>query len=174
MDAKEIRKMNLLKVALIVAVIVILCMGLEIYENSKVEKNSTENTISNNLEDEDVITLAKKQIDNKLLISDFLNETIILEGEFTLEEPCDVGYKFYKDGRVEYSGNISVTSGTYTTVGKDEVKIVFNERTIWEDEGEIHNKINEEEVAKVIDENTIIIDIESDGEIYSNKWVKVK
>lgn len=113
-------------------------------------------------------------INNKLVISDFFNEEIVLEGVYAIEA-SDVGYEFYSDGTVEFSTNMTLSKGTYTTVGEGELEIVFTERIIWDEElsgKTTTEEINEIEKVKVIDENKLIVESEYNGEVYSNELIK--
>lgn len=113
-----------------------------------------------------------KIINKELFISDFLNNEIILDGSYIIDN-SDVSYDFYKDGTVITSTNLSELKGFYTTNGENKVKIIFTEKTIWSEENFRDQEVTEvyiEKDVEIIDEENIII--ESKENNYRQKYVK--
>ena len=113
-----------------------------------------------------------KIINKELFISDFLNNEIILDGSYIIEN-SDVSYDFCKNGTVITSTNLSELKGFYTTNGEKKVKIIFTEKTIWSEENFRDQEVTEvyiENDVEIIDEENIII--ESKENNYRQKYVK--
>lgn len=111
-------------------------------------------------------------VNERLVISKY-NEQIILDGVYSMEA-SDVAYEFYPNGTVEYCTNIYVFKGEYTMNGPNELRIRWEEKTVWDAETseETVKKMSGKEYVEVIDENNITVRTEVEGKTYSNDFIK--
>lgn len=116
--------------------------------------------------------VAMEYVNDRLVISK-LNNGIILEGVYSLEN-TDVAYEFYKDGTVEYLMNMGIYSGTYNTSGEKELKITWEEETIWDviTLEEKKTKMSGTENVTVINDKKIRVESNHDGEVVINEFIK--
>lgn len=193
MEEKNVTKISLSTFLLILAIIAIIVMGIFIYKldndkTAEIQKsaklqsqvNSLNGTVSdlqekinsivntiNDTELNDDLTLDKKENISEI-------DDIVLDDIFAIEN-SDAGYKFTKNGTVEFIANTSGMDGTYHTVNKNEIEIHFNKETICEDmENTIIKDI--EIVAKCIikDERNLYIEYQHNGIEYQHNVVKVE
>ncbi len=155
-------------------------------------KNTEKENITNeNLDDEDIENNNKDIVDeetntniedeNANIVEDANTddaenleiEQIILEGVYSMEA-SDVAYEFYNDGIVEYSTNMAVFKGTYTTISENELKIEWQEKTEWDavTSEETIKKMSGREYVDIIDENNINVRTEVEGKTYTNEFTK--
>ena len=116
--------------------------------------------------------VAMEYVNDRLVISK-LNDGIILEGVYSLEN-TDVAYEFYKDGTVEYLMNMGIYSGTYNTSGEKELKITWEEETMWDviTLEEKTSKMSGTENVTVINDKKIRVESNHDGEVVVNEFIK--
>lgn len=135
-------------------------------------ENNNEDVIDEetNIEDENANIVEDANPDN---IENLEIEQIILEGIYSMEA-SDVAYEFYNDGIVEYSTNMAVFKGTYTTISENELKIEWQEKTEWDavTSEETIKKMSGREYVDIIDENNINVRTEVEGKTYTNEFTK--
>lgn len=119
-----------------------------------------------------IVKVEFEYIDDRLVISEY-NYQIILEGVYAMEA-SDVAYEFYEDGTVEYSTNMSVLSGSYIMSGENEIKITWEKETVWDSitSEETTKKASGTETLMVMNNNTVGIEFDDNGEKYINEFVR--
>lgn len=128
-----------------------------------------------------------KYENDKFVISELYDALILLDGDYGYEN-SDVGYEFYSDGTVEYSTNMSVDKGTYVTIDKNVIELVFTERISYEEDYENSyvaeegheiipfkenvSEIDRVEKVTVVNADKIIVEGEVDGETYKDELIR--
>lgn len=137
------------------------------------EISNLENTIStiSNI-------VSKNTIENNNTSSESTNNAfkeIILNGNYAIEN-SDAGYEFTSSGKVTVISNLETNEGTYITSGENEITIHFTNRTSYDIDTSKKetSSIDEEEILKYVDENTLIITKLSNGKNANTKLIKNK
>ena len=137
------------------------------------EISNLENTIStiSNI-------VSKNTIENNNTSSESTNNAfkeIILNGTYAIEN-SDAGYEFTSSGKVTVISNLETNEGTYITSGENEITIHFTNRTSYDIDTSKKetSSIDEEEILKYVDENTLIITKLSNGKNANTKLIKNK
>lgn len=145
-----------LLVALLIIVLVLICKILV------VDKNSDETEVKNNSvkieNSENIVDIEEENIDEEVSEDEELQLPEYLEGLFAYEN-SDVAYRFYKDGTVSLSGNVTEESGTYNIYKNGSIILTFTELITYDLEGgdDITSSINRTQVLKYVDENTLYL-----------------
>ena len=124
---------------------------------------------------------------DKFVICKFSDYTPYIEGDYVYEA-SDVGYKFFADGKVEYSTSTIVDKGTYKAIEPNTFKIVFTERVSYEEDydnkyidengneiipfKEVESEIEITEKVVIINENKLTVEYDVDGEMHKGELVK--
>lgn len=190
---KKSIKTFLLTLCLIIVLILIIVMSFFMYklyiEKQNADKNIAElnkqisslNSEISNLENT-ISTISnivsKNTIENNNTSSESTNNAfkeIILNGTYAIEN-SDAGYEFTSSGKVTVISNFETNEGTYITSGENEITIHFTNRTSYDIDTskEETSSIDEEEILKYVDENTLIITKLSNGKNANTKLIKNK
>lgn len=145
-----------LLVALII--IIVVCCTILIVDK-KSDESEVKNYSSEIKDTQNIVEDGNDNIENEeIQVPDYI------EGLFAYEN-SDGAYRFYKDGSVILSGNVTEEIGTYNIYNNNSIILTFTELITYDLESGVtsSSSINRTQVLKYIDDNTLF---PSDDETY--------